>query len=179
MAGLVPAIHEICSRMLILAALFCFPSIPASAQTAEETIIFMLYGYEKGDSGWYPFDVNTLEINRETECRYKISFVDNVTTDEDIKQEMTVDFSGVSDATIKDVSQAYKAPPFSLPDKDLPAVYVKFIGVRVHISTLDPPKLRKELDRKDAEFLTLRRPLRRVERAVEYFRSTYCKGRAF
>ena len=90
------------------------------------------------------------------------------------KVEDIVDFSGVSDVKVRDISHIEKVSP-----RNQPVVAVQFVGISEHRRVLSPEDLRHESDREDTIFMTYRVPAERMEKAVAFFRSTYCKGRAF
>jgi hypothetical protein len=138
----------------------------ASAQTAEETVMFLLNGTEDGDTAggakvrkvdkntWtFAFENgNTVRarVVQVSPCRYEIS------SSAKSEENFVYDFSGLRDVEIQDIG---------------PGLGVKFLGAtRVNGSSTQPL---------DGQVFLAYTQVERLKRAVSYFRSTFCKGRAF
>jgi hypothetical protein len=159
-----------------IALFMLFFSSVAECQTAEETVLFILYGYEKRqDNNRFPFNPKTLKISRIDDCNYKI-LMDRQDLDIDTKQEEHVDFSGVSEIVVRDFSHL----DLSKECRGRSAVGIKIVDLIVHLRVLSPEEFRKETTQNgELTFVLCSVSQNRVERAVTYFRSNYCRGRAF
>ena len=121
-----------------------------NAQTAEETVLFIWTGMDEKQAG--------RTITKLSNCRYVITH-----KAENVETETTVDFS---DVTV-----------FRVTDQVRPRVIVQGIDLQARITD---PKTRdtKEIKKKVHEWATFA-PAERMEKAIAYFRGSFCKGRAF
>jgi hypothetical protein len=151
--------------LLWLAAAMTAPTI-AQAQTAEETVVFMLFGYEKENID-HPL-AGKISIVRQTNCNYSI-VIERLPQ----KLELTFDFSGLKEYQVR-------RGPNGL---DPIIVGNNILSVKGEDGAL------RNSDTFSATMLPGVRPMEalkiawpsadRLEKAVAYFRMTFCKGRAF
>jgi hypothetical protein len=148
---------------LVASVLIVFDLPMARAQTAEETVLFMVLGYEK-DSPTRPINLS-ISIQKTSNCKYFISTKFNGKT-----EELAFDFTSLKEYRI------------------VPEDYGRRTRVIINGSDLFAVKERNTVtglvnERRENVFSTSWpssvASTERLQTAVTYFRANFCKGRAF
>lgn len=147
-----------------------FLTSKASAQTAEEAVLMMVFGLDLATAAGskHPYAM-PIRIKKVTNCKYDaLFFLD----DPEPVMALNLDFSELL--------------PYSvIPDANQPTLFVPvLVGTDLVVI--------KTRDKKSGDLEVMSRgdtlenflhgnnqPKARLEAAAEYFRSTFCKGRAF
>jgi hypothetical protein len=149
----------------IVTFVFLGPAV-ARAQTAEETVLYMIFGYEK-DNVKHPFRGN-ITIKQQSSCKYLI-VLDGLASK--AKIEYSFDFSNLKQYAATQVDRE-RAVPFILGDN--------IVQVRVIDQTGKSEESRgNSFQEAGAGIFPFPASAVRMEKAASYFRSNFCKGRAF
>ena len=144
----------------------------AAAQTAEESVLMMVFGLDQAAASrpTNPFG-KAIRLTRKTDCTYDATFPGDTP---DVELTMSFDFAEL---------QHYSAVPHSRDARlSVPVIIGKDL---ISLQSLDRKSGKVEevgrADRLD-QVLAERgypEPKSRLEAAASYFRMNYCKGRAF
>jgi hypothetical protein len=153
-------------RIFMIMCMVLLFSGGANAQTAEESVLFMLFGYEKSNPKLL-LDGHA-SLRRVSDCKYVLTLDFG-----DGPAEVEMDFSNL---------QQYVAARVGGPNMVRPSV----LGIRLfHFKGVDKrtgapvegyANTLPEVGIHLAPFLA---SADRMEKAAAYFRTTFCKGRAF
>ena len=156
--------------LLLFTEFFLNPNV-STAQTADETILFLLFGYEKGI--WaipYADKLAVPDVQRVNDCKFSISVIHKNRESE----ILTVDLSQVSEIIARDADVSALHDAF--PGK--PVTKVEIVGIQTQLKIRQTNGDTKEsIENEWIRILLL--PIERIQRASAYYRSTFCKGRAF
>jgi hypothetical protein len=172
-------------RTLLLASALFFISWTGSAsgQTAEETVLFILTGFEDGvpnkvgviskvsSNKWTLTEsgnqqATELEVRKIDSCRYdfNIKITDKKTKSVEAEVRTTYDFSKVREYSV-------------IPSGEFAQIRILGAAGAVKSEIVDG---RGQIIQREANFaLRAFTPKNRLEAAYAYFRSAFCSGRAF
>jgi hypothetical protein len=155
-------------------------AVPAYSQTAEETVAFMMYGYDKplrhGDKRF------NLNVVKKDNCRYLVEaeFFDRVI-------KTLFDFSNLSEYEVKFISAHTSPPNPADPVQGGPTFTPAHLKITARGQNLFTWVARlkrsgQEANGKGNEWQIIAETccsIERLKKAETFFRSNFCKGRAF